>query len=237
MIILICDDDFISRENTKIQVEHWITERSRKDEIVLFDNGDSLLDYLSKQKADLLLLDIMMPILSGMETAHIIRERALDIKLVFLTSAAEFAIESYEVNASGYLLKPPAFDKLSALMDKLLLSPQDNNDRILVKTHMGFQSLEAEKITCIEAQGKNVIFHMSDGSKIEAIGKFSLYIEQLADNRSFFKCHRSYLIGLSHVKSFTSSEVILNSNMRCPIARGLGNAFKEAYLSHTFCEK
>ncbi len=229
MNIVICDDDLSSRLITKINIERWATERSEKAEIALFDNGDALLDHLEKAKTDIIFLDIMMPLLTGMETARIIRSRSIDVKLVFLTSSPEFAIESYDVNASGYLLKPIVYEKLAKLLDKAKSELAKAPSRFPVKTALGYQSIDPKKLECMEAQGKKVTFHMSDGTSVDASGTFSSYGKMLSGEQGFFKCHRSYIIGLSHVKSFTASEVTTYSGMVFPIARGLGQAFKDAY--------
>ncbi|MCR5823124.1 MAG: LytTR family DNA-binding domain-containing protein [Lachnospiraceae bacterium] len=234
MTIVICDDDETCRLNTSEKIRKWMKERSRNDRIILFDNGDALLDHLEKNRADVLFLDIMMPLLSGMETARIIRERTVDIKLVFLTSAPEYAVESYEVNAAGYLLKPPDHKKLCALLDKFAEEAEAKKEHILVKTRMGYRNLDPSVIECAEAQGKNVIFHLSDGTEVEAVGKFSTYEEQLLKDKSFFKCHRSYIVGLAHVKTFTTGEAITLSGFCCPIARGEGSAFKDACFNFMF---
>ncbi len=208
--------------------------RSVRYELILFNNGDSLLNYLNKEHADLILLDIMMPFLTGMEVAHIIRKNRLDVKFVFLTSTPEFALESYDVEASGYLIKPPVFEKLSALFDRLLLPEDEGNSSLLIKIHAGYHRIDMKDIECMEAQGKNVVFHMADGTDTEALGKFSDYEGMLLQNDRFFKCHRSYIVGLAHIKNFTVSEACTCTGLSLPIARGLGSAFKDAYFKFMF---
>ncbi len=234
MTIVICDDDKSCIFNTRANIEHWIEERSRNDEIIVFDNGDDLLDHLPKHKADLVFLDIMMPFLDGMEIAHMIRERSIDVNLVFLTSTPDYAIESYDVNASGYLLKPIIYEKMAQLLDRIVAKSLAKSATITIKTNLGYRNLELQKIECMEAQGKNVVFHMSDGTVAEAIGKFSSYEEQLMKENGFFKCHRSYILGLKHINNFSTAEATTVSGLTCPIARGLGPAFKDAYFSFMF---
>ncbi|MCR5585603.1 MAG: LytTR family DNA-binding domain-containing protein [Lachnospiraceae bacterium] len=231
MNILICDDDITCRLTAQINIERWVKEHSRNDQVILFDNGDSLLEYLEKQSADIIFLDIIMPLLSGMETAHIIRERSMDVKLVFLTSAPEFAVESYDVNAFGYLLKPVEYSKLSLVLDRFLTLQKEEAVHLTVRTAYGYKQLNLDNLECLEALGKKVVFHMFDGSKVETTGKFSDYEKMLTEDNRFFKIHRSYLVGLAHIDRFSSGEVVTSSGLHCPIARGLGSSFKEAYFS------
>ncbi len=237
MNILICDDDNRIRSETKLLVEKWLKACAVTAEITLFDNGDSLLVFLEKHKADLLLLDIMMPLLNGMEVAHIIRDRRLNIKLVFLTSSPEFAVESYDVKASGYLLKPVDYDKLKKLLDEQLLTKNDEPARLSVKTRVGFCNLSLHGIEFMEAQKKNVVFHLADGTTVEALGGFSTYEESLTEKDGFFKCHRSFIVNLKHIRTFSGTEIQTDGGEICPIARGFAAPLKDAYFKLMFPEE
>lgn len=234
MRIIVCDDDSRCRQETKKQIDRWLLEQSVCAEIIQLDNGDELLELLKTQPADLLFLDIMMPLLSGMEIARIIKARGLAIKLVFLTSSPEFAVESYEVKASGYLLKPVSYEKISAVLSDLLMQPQQEEKQLLVKTGFGYCYLKFDEIECMEAQRKKVLFYLKDGSNQEVEGGFSYYEEKLTQECYFFKCHRSYLVNLNYVKNFSTSEAVTTSGVQCPIARGLGTIFKDTFFRVLF---
>ena len=103
--IAVCDDDTFFLRQAEHAVKRWAEEQDLTVELQLFDNGDSLLTVSRTEQFDVLLLDIMMPLFNGMELAHVIRKTNTAVKIVFLTSSPEFAVESYDVKASGYLLK------------------------------------------------------------------------------------------------------------------------------------
>ena len=71
--------------------------------VISVDNGEDAFKIVKNSQISLALLDIMMPLLNGMETAHEIRKNDSVVKIIFLTSSPEFALESYDVKASGYL--------------------------------------------------------------------------------------------------------------------------------------
>ena len=99
MKIAVCDDDRRFSEQTGNAVNKWAEEYAKPVELYVTDNGDELIEYCRKEKPDVILLDIIMPLFNGMEAAEEIREFNSDVKIVFITSSPEFAVESYDVKA------------------------------------------------------------------------------------------------------------------------------------------
>ena len=126
--IAVCDDDTFFLRQAEHAVKRWAEEQDLTVELQLFDNGDSLLTVSRTEQFDVLLLDIMMPLFNGMELAHVIRKTNTAVKIVFLTSSPEFAVESYDVKASGYLLKPLQYEKLCSVLDDCK-APQPANKK------------------------------------------------------------------------------------------------------------
>ena len=133
--VAICDDmqDFLARANSLVSA--W---KEDNDDVVvdLFSDGDSLIDAHVKNPFDIILLDIVMPLMNGIDTAAQIRKSDKSVKLVFLTSSPEFAIESYSVHANGYLLKPIDKDKLYACLDELYTDISEGTKYITVKARL-----------------------------------------------------------------------------------------------------
>ena len=109
--IALCDDSSAFLEETKFMIEHW-DKCPQNITMELFEDGDTLILTHAKKPFDIILLDIVMPLLNGIETAKELREKDKNVKIVFLTSSAEFAVDSYAVKASNYLLKPLESEKL-----------------------------------------------------------------------------------------------------------------------------
>lgn len=198
--IIICDDDSACLEQTNQLVNDWIETASVPVTAKTIDNGDMLLNYCNKYNPDVILLDIMMPLLNGMDAAREIREHNLTSKIIFLTSSPEFAIESYDVDASGYLLKPVDRDKLYKLLNKCLSELSQPADSITIHSAFGYQNIYLHNIEYLEAQNKKVIISISNGDKIEAIGTLSYYEKRLTLEKGFFKCHRSYIVYIPAVE-------------------------------------
>lgn len=234
--IAICDDDAHCLQSIKEAVSKWAFEYNIEVTVEVFDNGDQLLEHCLRKHMDILLLDIMMPLLNGMDVAHEIRNCNQHVKIIFFTSSPDFAIDSYDVKASGYLLKPVSYQKLCTVLNDCAASVNVQPDSITLHTVSGYQNIYLHQIECVEAQNKKVVFTLSDGSTREALETLSCYEGILTCNKGFFKCHRSYLVYIPAVDYFTASEILTKGGCHVPIARGHGKNFKEFYFSYMFQE-
>ena len=163
-----------------------------------------------------------MPLLNGMDAARELRQRDKSVKIIFLTSSPEFALESYEVKAQGYVLKPIAYDKLKELLDECAQSFAEEPKNMVIKTVTGYQKLYFHEIEYAEAQNKRVFFHLRSGNIIESAEPFHSFEE------------RSYLVYLQNVDHFTAAEITTKSGRNIPVSRGYAKAFKEAYFAQMF---
>lgn len=232
--IAICDDDVQHRETIAEYVYRWAEEEQHNIFLRVFDNGDLLLSKEKQQQSDIILLDIMMPLLNGMDTAREIRKGNSVVKIIFLTSSPEFAVESYDVKANGYILKPIKYEKLKTVLNDCAEVRPEETEYLIVKTPEGYKKIYLENIEYVEAQNRKVIFNVSGEDPVEVIGKISDYFSSLNEEKGFFKCHRSYIIGLSKIDRFNSKEAVTKSGVAVPIARGTANIFKEVYFDYMF---
>ena len=234
--IIICDDDDACLDQTGQLVNDWCATVTAPVRVKTIDNGEELLGYCRQNTPDIILLDIMMPVFSGMDAAKAIREHNSTSKIIFLTSSPEFAIESYDVNATGYLLKPVDKDRLHRLLDQCLSMIPKPMDSVTLHTSAGYQNIYLHNIECLEAQNKKIIFTLSNGQKVETISTLSCYEKLLSLEKGFFKCHRSYIVSIPNTDHFNSTEVLTRSGLAVPIARGYAKAFRDAYFDYMFQE-
>ena len=119
--IVICEDVEIQREMLKEILTSYFEEINEEVLILTYDSGESLVADIEEEyvEAELILLDIYMKKLNGMETAKKLRDLNCNAPIVFLTASPDFAVESYDVQAAGYLLKPFEEDKLKNLLNHI----------------------------------------------------------------------------------------------------------------------
>ena len=213
--IAVCDDSPIFLNKTKTYIETWSANTGHAVQIFTYDNGDALIEAHKDCHMDIIFLDIIMPLLNGMDTARELRQHDRAVQIIFLTSSPEFALESYEVRAQGYILKPVSQEKLSKELNELAIQFDEEPKHLILKTAFGY---------------------LCSGQILEVSEPLNHFEQQLLNTDGFFKCHRSYLVYLPNVNHFNNNEVTTRSGQTIPIARGYGKAFKEAYFSTLFAE-
>ena len=145
---------------------------------------------------DLLFLDICMKQLNGMETARKLRQIQCKVPIIFLTASPDYAIESYEVQASGYLLKSFSEEKLMKLLNRILKT--DMKRRVAIKNRRQYRYPCTDDIMYIDSNKHNVTLHLSDGSEIITVDKLG-EIEKRINEKRFLRCHQSYLVNMDYI--------------------------------------
>lgn len=236
--IAICDDNqdelfqlnetLISYQNTK--------HDSLKINIDTYNNGLDLIDALSRGiKYDLIFLDIMMPLSNGIEIAKEIRKYDKTIRIVFLTSSPDYALESYDVKAYSYILKTKIPDKIYQLMNDFLEeSNLLSSDFFIIKTKNGIVKIYYNNIEYIEVSGRKVYVHMSTNSYHEIFSTLNHIEAQLLVFENFIKVHRSYIVNLNYIKKLYEKEIITINNIRIPVSKTNYSDVKKRYLNYSF---
>jgi len=235
--IAICDDD--SQELSRISsfIETYRREKNVPLAYQTFQSATELIFQVKSEDYSILLLDILMPGISGMQAAHEIRSYDAAIKIVFLTSSPEFAVESYAVKAYDYILKPVSKDKLFALLDAVIAEEQISPEGLTVKTRSGIARILFSRLAFVEIMNRKLYFHLADGSVQEVTSSLAAFEKELLARSEFIKVHRSYIVNLWQVNELRAKELITNSGKTVPISRLLYGKVREAYMKHLFLEK
>lgn len=236
MKFAVCDDCPTALKTATEHINAWAVDRGIEVKVFTYDNGDELLKSAVQTRFDAVFLDIIMPLLNGLDTARELRRGDASVPIIFLTSSPEFALESYEVKAFNYLLKPIDKVRLTAVLDDCAQLVGSEPKTAVIKTVFGWQKLYLDNVECVEAQNKKTVFHLKDGVDVESTEPLHNLENRLPQEAGFFKCHRSYVVCLQNVDRFDSSELTTFSGRRVPIARGYNKAFKEAYFNRMFGE-
>lgn len=231
--LALCDD--LSDFSTHIHslINRW-DKRPDDLTIELFADGDSLIKEHSNHPFDIIFLDVIMPLLNGIETAREIRRTDSTVQIIFLTTSSDFAVESYTVKANNYLLKPIAADKFYQCLTECFQNIFMQTKYISVRSASTVHRIELRNIEYLEAHGKQVMFLLSNGDTIHATEPFYSYENKLLFKDGFFKCHRSYLVNMQKIDTYTLKELKMHSGCRIPISRGCQKEFESAYFEFVF---
>jgi two-component system LytT family response regulator len=191
MRILIVDDEALALS----RVERLLRELGFT-ELFKASNATHALDTLDQQAIDVLITDIHMPSLSGMELAYQVRTKAPLIPIIFQTAHEEHALKAFDIGATDYLLKPFTKDQLARALGRA--TPEAL--KFLTKNGDEYYLLEPKSIVYIKAELSEVMVRTNEEFSYFA-NKIST-METLLEHSDFVRVHRSYLVNLSHVKHF-----------------------------------
>ncbi|MCM1048562.1 MAG: LytTR family DNA-binding domain-containing protein [Clostridiales bacterium] len=233
MKIAVCDDDEAQRLLLQKYAKEWAHNNKLTIEVNLFKDGESFwFAWEDDSDYDLLIFDIEMRQLSGVELATNIRKKDEDIPILFVTGYDSYMAQGFEVAALHYLLKPLQKEKLFTVLDKFYRNRKKNEkeEKLLFRAEHGPLSLPVSKIWYLEARAHQCILYTEDESYIlyAAIGEMVSY---LCSRPEFVRCHRSYIVNMQHISAIVKPELILDDKRRLPMSR---SAEKE--VNRTFIE-
>lgn len=205
--IAICDDSKLDRQLLKVVIQIYFENNEEKFKIFEYELGDNLLDDI---EVELLFLDIIM---NGMKIARKLRDIQFKAPIIFLTAHADYAVESYEVYAAGYLLKPYDTNKLTLLLDEVL--QRSVQKRIAVKVKKQHRYLEINDIMYAESDKHVLNIHLKDSRVIQTTEKLS-ELKKTINSKRFIRCHQSYLVNMDYIKD-AKTDFILSNDIRIPI--------------------
>lgn len=233
--IAVCDDNKDELSNMAQLIDQYRASKHFNCEYELFLNGLELAYVLEKgRRFDIYCLDILMPGFSGIDLAKEIRTIDKNASILFLTSSPEFALESYSVKASNYLIKPISKEKLFTTFDDIIedLRIKDNEDSIIVKSNEGIEKILTSNLVFAEVIGRNVHYHTLSGKVITCRESFSAVYHNLMKYGCFLKTHRSYIVNMQYIDNIKNNQVSLQTLATVPIAQGKTRELKQQYLSY-----
>ena len=199
----ICEDELHYRVNIKDMLGDILSTYSINYKIYEFSSGEELLSNYPKD-LDILIMDIQMKIINGMDTARKIREFDQNLEIIFMTSFSEFMQEGYEVKAYRYILKPISERKISRNILHCIneiMKKKNNYLTINVKNYV--DRIKIDSIVYIETDRPNILIYTNDNKYTT---KMSISkIDKILREHGFFRCHNSYIVNLKLVESMNSN--------------------------------
>lgn len=205
-IALVEDDKQMTLELIEV-TQRFFKENNVKSEIYTFANAeDFLCDF--KNNYNLILMDIDLPNMDGMNAVQHLRETKSDTMVIFVTSLAQYAIEGYKVNAFDFVVKPVQYYNFALTLKRALKSLLVQSEKSIIINNKSFmQKIDISNLKYIEVINHNLVFHTVNNN-IEIRGTLSTYVHQLKDY-DFVLCNRCYLVNLKFVIRVTTEYVII----------------------------
>lgn len=234
-----CDDDPSVIDEINTLFNQYCVEHDQEIAGIIFHSPLELLAEIEKGgHFDILFLDVIMPGQNGINVAREIRQYDQTVKIIFLTSSSEFAVESYTVNAFFYYVKPIEAEVFGRLMDSAVSEcEREKKDSLILRCKSGITRIVLEKLMYCEVIGRTLIFHMENGINLESIGSMDELSGELARYGSFLRSHRSFLINMEYIQSISYKAITLDNMEKIPIPHGKCSEIKNLYLEYAFNRK
>jgi len=228
--IAICDDEHQQTEYIKTLVSKWAYQSNIEISIEMFDSAENFKNLWNKNKAfNILLLDIEMGEQNGIELAREIRQSDIKLSIIFITGFTDYMSEGYDVSALHYLIKPINENKLFEVLDKAVENLAKDTEFLTLTVNRKNIIIPLHDIIYIESSLNYIIVNTA---KEQYKIKLSLTEIENKLGSGFFKCTRSFIVGLRYIRIITKKEIILTNGVIVPLGRGLYDDINNAFIKY-----
>lgn len=226
----ICDDEVGERDYIKELVRKWADKEGRTAVTTCFSSAEAFLfQYADNKDYDILLLDIEMGGLNGIELAKKVRAENKEVQIIFITGYMDYISDGYEVEALHYLIKPISESKLYDVINRAVIKLKRNEKALLVKLLDETVRIPLYDILFFEVQRNYVTIHAVHAKDCITVKSTLSEFEKELDDR-FFRAGRSFIVNLYYVRRVTKTDVFLSDGSSIPLPRGLYDKINRAMI-------
>ena len=224
--LAICEDEQVQRVLIRKRLEDYMAKHHVEAEITEYDSGEQFLEDDKRKEIDIVLLDIYMEGMSGIELAQKMRDEGDSLQIIFITSSNEFAAEAYEVESVYYLKKPVDEEKFVKAMD-LAMRKFNKLRSIEIFENRESKKIYLSDIYYVETMYRKLVIHT-------ALDEYVTYmtLSKLMDTipkEDFAQISRFSLVMLNKVLSFDGHDVLLNNGIRLEVSDKFKDELEEKY--------
>lgn len=228
-IVLVDDEKLQIQQMTKL-IHEACNQLGISATITSYESGETFLfDLPDHPEWELVFLDIQMPNLTGMDLAHYIHKKQPHLQIVFATAYADYAVESYQVEALSYLLKPIQIKDIKHVLNRYQVRLAYQPTYLLVESEGDLLKIDLATIIYAESQGHDLNIY-TENQTITINWTLAEFMDQV-DNR-FIKTHRSYRVNLDFIQSIHPTEALLTTGEILPIARRQVKQVQRAFIDY-----
>jgi len=226
--IAICDDEQSHGKMLEKSIAFFCAENKINAELTLYEKSQNLHYDISEGKHfDLLLSDIEMPDMNGMELAKKVKLHLPDIMIIFITSYVKYAVDAYELSVFRYIPKSELNRRLpQALADATKLLQLQMEQYYTIQTAMKHEKIPLQKILYIRREGKNSLIAQADG-KISKVRKSLVQVYDEIHSTDFLFVGRSDIVNIVYIMSLKNSMLELKNGERIPMGQSNSSELKD----------
>lgn len=223
--VAIVEDTQSEADTLKAYFARYAAEKGVDFKITHFESAEPFLEKY-RPVYDLVLMDIALPKINGMEAAVRLRELDRTTTIIFVTNMAQFAVRGYEVDAFDFVVKPVSYSNFALKLQRALNKLGTRGDtEVLVSMADGLYRIASSQIKYIEISGHRMVYHTTDGT-IKAYGNLK-EVESVLSGKMFVRCNSCYLVNLNYVYAIRGYTVVVDGD-ELQISRPRKKAFVQA---------
>lgn len=208
-----------------------LDEELPQADVFTFTDGESFLKDWENNTYDLILLDIYMDEMLGVDVARKVRETDLDVRIVFCTTSNEFASESYEVGANYYLQKPVSINSFQRMLKMIRLDDYELNRFITLPDG---QKIVLRNITYTEYYNHSIIIHSKKRADLQTRMSQTEWESLLSEYNFFYSCSKGLVVNFYEVEKVEDNLFLLKNGAQVPISRRKAKDALESYAHFRF---
>ena len=217
----ICEDEIIQAEINQDYIKRWADKNNIEYKIDIFESAEKFLfSWEYEEVYDVIILDIQMKSMSGMELARNIRLKDSDVIIIFISGLDDYVFDGYNVAAFNYLLKPINDEKIFSVLDRVkekLEKEKNTKQFLLLSKGKNIFKIEYDDIYYIIAFDHYIDIHCK--KKIYTFNRKISQLEELLPKENFVRCHRSYIVNIKYVKNINKNSLLLEDDIKIPISK------------------
>lgn len=234
MRIAVVEDNMEYRVQLLNYLRQYMEKNAIHAMIDAFDKGKDFLATLQSKDFDMVFLDIFLePEVSGMDLAYQIREKNQNCKIVFTTVSDSYAVESYQVRAFDYLLKPYQYERLRLTMERFAEESRSVARYIQIKTGRILRKVLLSDIIYADYNNHYIQIH-TEKEILRSYMPFGELADMLKEFPQFLYCYRNCIINMDEVTVYDNGDFVMSNQERIPVYRKLRTDMKQAYADYIF---
>lgn len=232
--IALCDDDRTALPVIAGAVESAFRNREIRTEIRCFQTGKELLEALTTTRFDLILLDIDLPEMDGIQVALRIREMGQNAPLVFVSECENRVFEAFETQPMTFVRKSNFLNDLATMVRLYMkFRVQDKNDEYVeFETRKGLMNLKIRDIHYIEGDRNYQLLHMEGTAEPIQVKLTMDKLEEALESRGFIRIHKGYMVNCRFIQRIQNTTLSLRDGVELPIGRSKMGEVKSKFLLH-----
>ncbi|MBR5535217.1 MAG: response regulator transcription factor [Clostridia bacterium] len=232
--IALCDDSQTELSRIENALSQFKTKHRKE---IIFEAFLSPVDLLGKISAgafyDLIFLDVLMPVINGIDVAKEIYKHNKLTGIIFLTSSKEFAADSYSVSALDYIIKPIEEESLNRAMDKFFEKyTKIKSDELVIREKSTISRIPLHVLSYVEVLDHHLIYHMANSYTIRCRQSLSDIEAALTKNGKFIRTNRSFIVNMDYVAKIEPGNALMEDGSHVTISRNNFKAVSDAYLKY-----